>query len=123
MRVVIAALVLVAASTGLRADDKIDPKQLLGKWELVPGKGKGDAVGITLKYLADGKLKGELRLGGMTDKMEETYKIDGNKIHLTTRDKGRENTSVITVISLSENEMVVSEDGQPRQTYRRVKSK
>jgi uncharacterized protein (TIGR03066 family) len=123
MRVVFAALVLAAASTGLRADDKIDPKQLLGKWELVPGKGKGDDAGITMEYLADGKVKGEFRLAGMTDKMEGTYKIDGNKVRLTTKDKGRENTSVITVISLSDTEMVVSEDGQPKQTYRRVKDK
>ena len=123
MRVVVAALALVAVSTGLRADDKMDPKQLLGKWELVSGKGKGDDAGITLEYLAEGKVKGELRIAGMTDKMDGTYKIDGNKIRLTTRDKGRENTSVITVLSVSETEMVVSEDGQPRQTYRRVKDK
>ena len=124
MRVLLAGLLLAAPLSAARAEDKIDPKLLLGKWELAPGTGKAAEAGLALEFLPGGKAKAEFRLAGMTDKVDGTYTIDGNKVRLTTKDPGgRENVSVITVLALSEAELVASEDGQPKQTYRRAKAK
>ena len=112
-----AAVLLLAASSG--ADDKIDAKKLVGKWEREAGKDKDKDKGftVTVEYTADGKL-----MAAFGDfKIEGTYKVEGNKISQTTKLKDKEQTRVVTVLKLTDDALETEDDKGTKNTFKKVK--
>src|SRR5207247_1035806 len=92
---------LLMFSAGLAADDKkeekIDAKKLIGKWE--PGEAKKD-VDMVIEFAEKGKLTLAVKLGDKTEKIEGTYKLEGNKLSLALSFGGQEQKETLTVHKL-----------------------
>ena len=123
MRALFAGLVLIGLTAPAPAGEKVDPKLLVGTWELQSGAGGKLDGGLTVAYTADGKMTGEVRVGTETLKVEGTYTVAGDQVRLKILDGGKQVRSVVTVSKLTATEMVASDDGRPAETYRRVAAK
>jgi uncharacterized protein (TIGR03066 family) len=107
------ALVLGMAGAIAAAEDKIDAKKLLGKWENKDQK-------LTVEFLKDGKVS----VAGGEFKAEGTYKVDGNKLMLTVKFGDAETKMTRTVSKLTDTELVSKDDESGKEdTLSRVKDK
>jgi uncharacterized protein (TIGR03066 family) len=102
-------------------DDKIDAKKLIGKWE---PKQKSDGPTLVTEFTKDGKVIYILTEGKkQLEKIERTYKIDGNKIIMTVKDGERERNWTAIVSKLTDSELVVAEEKGKEVTLVRIKDK
>ena len=113
--------VLLVAAAGASADDKVDAKKLVGKWE---PQGLPAGAKATVEFTKDGKLLVNFGFGDKTDKSEGTYKVEGNK--LTVELKDRKTTQTIT--KLTDEDLAFKEDTKDgkngkEETFKRVKDK
>lgn len=115
------ALVLGLAAAGT-ADDKIDGKKLIGKWE--PKEARKGAR-LTLEFAAGGKLTVTGEADGQEIKREGTYTLAGNKLTLHLKFGETEIKDTVTVTRLTDDEMEGTSDGKERKkdVFKRVKSK
>lgn len=120
---VLAALVAVLAFAGFAgaADEKIDAKKLIGKWE--PAKPEKDAPKMVLEIADKGKFTLHVTIEGKTEKIEGTYKLEGNKLDIEMSFNGKTEKETVTILKLTDTEMV-SKDGKGKEeTMTRVKEK
>ena len=120
----LAVLLVVASAAAQDAkDDKdakkdkdaIDAKKLVGKWEaqkLPLGTG-------LVEFTKDGKLTVTFTFGGKTDKVEGTYKLDGNKLSVDFKD--RKDTSTVT--KLTDEELAIKHEKGMEEAFKRLKDK
>jgi uncharacterized protein (TIGR03066 family) len=92
------------------ADDKIDAKLLLGKWEPT-----GDKIPPGLKavieFQKDDKVVVEVDFQGKSQKIEGKYKVDGNKMEMTMKSPdGQERTQKLTIVKLTDKEATIKDD-------------
>lgn len=112
---------LAAGAAGTAADDKIDTKKLLGKWE--PKDAKKD-VKIVLEFAKDGKLVVTSPGPEKESRLEGTYKLDGNKLTLHLKVGDQEVKDTVTITRLTDDEMEGESDGKKgKQAFTRVKPK
>jgi uncharacterized protein (TIGR03066 family) len=111
----VATTVLVVLVGGFAAaqDEKVDGKLLVGKW--VP-KDK-DGKELTIEFIKTGRVT---ITGGPGFAIGGTYKLGGNKLSLTMRFEGDENTTVRTVNSLTKSELVTTDEKGKKDTLVRV---
>mgnify|MGYP000458435570 CR=1 FL=1 len=121
MRMVLCAVVVLAFAGFTSADDKIDAKKLIGKWE--PVAPKKEEPKIVVEYLDKGKLIVTVTVGDKVEKLEGTYKIDGNKIEVALSLGGKDIKETLTVTKLTDDEMVSKDSKGKEDTLKRVKSK
>jgi uncharacterized protein (TIGR03066 family) len=122
MRTAIAAVAfLVLAGFTTAADDKIDAKKLIGKWE--PAKPTKDEPPFILEFTDKNKVIVSVTMGGKTSKIEGTYKVDGNKVEVTMNFNGKELKDTHTVSKLTDTELVSKDSKGKEETMKRVKSK
>jgi uncharacterized protein (TIGR03066 family) len=108
-------LVLVGGVTA--ADEKIDEKKLLGKWEHKEKK-------FVIEFLKDGKVTLVGDRDGTEFKGEGTYKVDGNKLMLTIKIGDDEAKMTRTVSKLTDTELTSKDDKDGKEdTLTRVKPK
>lgn len=115
--------VVMFIAAGLSADDKsekIDAKKLVGKWE-PPDTPKG--VSLVLEFTKDGKLVVSADVGGKTEKMEANYKLAGNKLTINGKLPGGEKTETVTVLKLTDAELVTKDEKGKEETLKRIKAK
>jgi uncharacterized protein (TIGR03066 family) len=113
----VAVLALVGASAG--ADEKIDAKKLIGKWE--PAEAKGAKV--VIEFADKGKLTVTIEAAGETQKIEGTYKLDGDKLELAMTFMGEEKKETVTVTKLTDEEMVGKDSKGKEEKFKRLKAK
>ena len=101
-------VVLVGGSAGAQ-DEKIDGKLLVGKW--VPKDKEGKE--LTIEFFKTGRVT---LTGGPGFTIGGTYKLDGNKLNLTMRFEGDENTTVRTVNKLTKTELVTTDEKGKKDT-------
>jgi uncharacterized protein (TIGR03066 family) len=111
--------VLVLAGFAGAADDKIDAKKLIGKWE--PAKADKDAPAFVLEFADKGKFSVSFTVDGKPMKVEGTYKVDGNKVEVTMTFNGKEVKETHTVTKLTDDEMVSKDSKGKEETLKRVK--
>jgi len=112
------AVVLALACGTVAADDKIDPKKLVGKWEQV----KPEKPKIVVEYTADGKLKGAITIEDKEITVEGTYKLDGNKLTMTSKIMGeKEQTRTVTITKLTDEELEGETDTGMKSSFKRIK--
>ena len=108
-------LVLVGGVTA--ADDKIDAKKLLGKWEHKEKK-------FVIDFLKDGKVTVRGDKDGKEVTSEGTYKLDGNKLMLSMKIGDDEKKMTRTVTKLTDTELTSKDDDAGKEdTLTRVKPK
>ena len=105
---------MMFSTAAFAADEKIDAKKLLGKWEPADKKSK-----MVIEFVAGGKLKlaatGEAPLDGR-------WKLDGNKLTLTFAVGENETSNTVTITKLTDDELA-AEDAkkEQKQSFKRVK--
>jgi len=110
------AVVLVLAATAGAEDkkgEKIDGKKLVGKWA---PKGLPEGVKVLVEFTADGKASMSSEFGDKKDKTEGTYKLDGNKLTLTKKVGDKDEAKMMTVTKLTDEEMVMKNDKEAKET-------
>ncbi|MCS7022856.1 MAG: TIGR03066 family protein [Gemmataceae bacterium] len=119
MRRMAALSMLVLAITGISAlaQEKLDPKKLLGKWEPVDSK----LTSLTLEFQDKGKWILTVEIMGKTEKAEGTYKLEGNKLEVTMVLAGQEQKEVLTVKKLTDSEFVTTDSKGKDEAFRRKK--
>ena len=92
------------------ADEKIDAKLLIGKWEptgdkLPPG------IKAVIEFQKDDKVVVDVEFQGKSQKIEGKYKVDGNKMEMTMKGPdGQERTQKMTIVKLSEKEATLKDE-------------
>ena len=101
------------ASAGFAADEKIDVKKLVGKWEPQRDSKTKEVV----EFAADGKLtvSGDANFTG-------SWKLVGNKLTLTLKAGENEFKDTVIITKLSDDELVAEDEKkEKKQTMKRVK--
>ena len=120
MRALIGAVaVLVLAGASAAADEKVDAKKLIGKWEPVEKK---DA-GLVVEFADKGKLTVSFDLMGKTEKIEGTYKLDKDKLEIAMTFMGEEKKETLTVTKLTDDELVTKDSKGKEEKLKRMKAK
>jgi uncharacterized protein (TIGR03066 family) len=113
------SLVLVLSFGVSAADEKIDAKKLVGKWEMTGEKKKAK---VTVEFTADGKMHVAVSFGDDKElKIEGTYKVEGNKIHQTVKIMDKEEMRTVTVTKLTDDELEGENDKGEKATFKKIK--
>lgn len=121
MRMVLCAAVVLAFAGFATAQEKIDVKKLIGKWE--PAAPKKDEPKVVVEYFDKGKLTVTVTVGEKTEKIEGTYKVDGNKLDIVLALGGKDIKETLTILKLTDDEAVSKDSKGKEETMKKVKSK
>jgi uncharacterized protein (TIGR03066 family) len=106
LKLLAAVAVVGLAGTGLRAEDKPDyAKMVVGKWTVAKADEGTVGAGATVEFTADGKVKATHKKGDEDFTAEGTYKVDGDKLHMTMKVGDMERKMEITITKISKTEM------------------
>ncbi len=120
MRALVASVAfLVLAGFAGAADEKIDAKKLVGKWE--PSKPEKDGPKMVLEIAEKGKFTLHVTFAGKTEKVDGTYKLDGNKLEVEMTFMGKTEKETLTIVKLTDTEMVSKDSKGKEDTMNRVK--
>jgi uncharacterized protein (TIGR03066 family) len=113
-------MVLALACGTAIAEEKIDAKKLIGKWEKKDsGKDK-----LVVEFTKDGKLSFVGKIGDQEIKGEGTYKLDGNKLEVTAKIGDDTVKMTRTISKLTDTELTSKDDDSGMEdTMVRVKEK
>lgn len=103
------SFVLLAACTAFAFDDKIDGKLLIGRWE--PEKAP-PGLKIVMEFAKDNKLKLDVEFQGKQEKVEGTYKLEGDSFSMTLSKDGQEKSQKLKVVRLTDKELVFKEESK-----------
>jgi uncharacterized protein (TIGR03066 family) len=130
MRALIAAVAsvafLVLAGSAGAADEKekdkekVDLKKLVGKWE--PAKAEKD-VKMVLEIAEKGKFTLHVTFNNKTEKVDGTYKLDGNKLEVEMKIGDDVMKETLTITKLTDTELVTKDSKGKEETMKRVKEK
>src|SRR5262245_29828063 len=102
----VGVLFLVPGVTAV--EDKIDSKFLVGKWEpeaLPDGVDK-----MTVEFHKGDKVTRDLEARGMKQKMQGTYKVDGNNLTFKMEIMGNEMEQKRKIVKLTESQLVTKDE-------------
>jgi len=117
----VAVLIFSAAiAADDKKDEKIDAKKLIGKWE--PSDSKKDLKTV-VEFAKEGKLSLSVTVMGKTEKIEGTYKLNGNKMDLALSFGGQEQKETLTILKLTDEEMSTEDSKGKKETFNRIKDK
>lgn len=120
MRVIVVSVaVLVLAGFAGAADEKIDAKKLIGKWE--PAKPDPKAPKMVLDIMDKGKFTMTVELNGKSNTVPGTYKLDGNKVEIEMTIGGKVMKDTLTITKLTDTEMVSKDSKGMEETLKKVK--
>jgi uncharacterized protein (TIGR03066 family) len=112
----VALAVAAGAAAQDKKDDKVDAKKLIGKWQ--PAEKKEN---VTIEFTKDGKLFVTADVAGKAEKLEGTYKLDGNKLTVGLKVGGSDQTETMTVTKLTDDELVTEDSKGKKETLKKVK--
>lgn len=98
-----------------KKDGKIDAKKLIGKWQPADEKAP-----VTVEFADKGKLTLSIDIGGKTEKIEGTYKLDGDKLEMVMSFGGKEQKETVTVTKLTDDEMVGKDSKGKEEKFKKV---
>ena len=121
----VGALVLglaVGARAGKEKGGKDDiQKKLIGKWEVV--KGKGVPPGATMEFTKDGKVVFAFEKDGKEMKLDATYKVEGKGFTMTSKFMDKERTQKIEVVKAEDDRLVLKGEKGDELELKRKKGK
>ena len=124
----IAAVMQLLDEAGLLAQGtaagKVNPQEIF-KRAVDDAIGEGE-VGLQFAVYKDNKLVVTVDIGGKPEKVEGTYKLDGNKLSIAITFMGKEEKDEITITKLTDEEMEAESKGKgdakvKKETLKRVK--
>jgi uncharacterized protein (TIGR03066 family) len=122
----VAVLGLAGWADDAAAQEKIDAKKLIGKWQPAePAKG----ADVTIEFAEKGKMTFVIDIGGKTEKIEGSYKLDGDKLEMVLvvgKDKDgkdKEQKETVTLTKLTDDELVGKDSKGKEEKLKRVKAK
>jgi uncharacterized protein (TIGR03066 family) len=120
LRTFVACIVVLMLAFGARGDaqGRIDGVLLIGKWA---PKNEKKGAKITLEIMKDGKLVVSLTAGGRTEKIEGTYKLDGDKLDISLKSGSEEVAKTFTIKKLTESVLEVLGSKGKSESYTKVK--
>src|SRR5262245_13362113 len=113
-----AVLVLVAGFHADARQDKVDAKKIIGKWE---PKEQPKGAKLIYEFAKEGKLTLSFTIGDKSEKLDGTYKIDGEKISATLKKGDKEETQNRTIVKLTDAELVTKDEKGMEKTLLRIK--
>jgi uncharacterized protein (TIGR03066 family) len=115
------AWVVVSSGPGLiGAENDSNAKKIVGVWELTKSATPAPP-GATLEFTKDGKLKFRAEVKGKPIEEVGTYKVQGNKIHVTFRVGGQEKQETGTIKTLTDTRLVIEDPKGKIDEYKRKK--
>jgi uncharacterized protein (TIGR03066 family) len=99
--------------------DKIDGKLIVGKWE--PEKKPDGVDKILVEFTKDNKMFLDLETNGEKQKIEGTYKVDGDKLEVKFEVQGQPMEQKRTITKLTETEMITKDDEGTERKYKKAK--
>jgi uncharacterized protein (TIGR03066 family) len=116
----IAVLVLAGCAGSVSAaDEKVDVKKLIGKWE--PVAPEKDGPMMVLEIADKGKLTLRVTSNGKTVDVEGTYKLTGNQFEVELMYAGKSMKDTLTIVKLTDTELVTKGKGEKEETLKRIK--
>ena len=116
MRAILGCTILALACATVAAQEKVDPKKLIGKWET------GDKKSLVqIEFAAEGKLTVTSGEPGKETKFEGTYKVEGDKLDVSLKFMGEEQKEKLTIKKLTDTELVTEDSKGKSETLRRKK--
>lgn len=113
------SFVVLAAFAVSAYDGKIDGKLLIGKW--TPEKEPAQGFKIVMEFAKENKLKIAVDFQGKQEKVEGTYKLEGDQFSMTLSKDGQDRTQKLKVVRLSDKELVFKEESKgEEQVLKRV---
>src|SRR5262245_18617556 len=113
----------VALTAGVRAEDKEEKKDnaklLVGTWEVTKSFDKGPAIGATVEFTRDGKVKVKAKVEDKDVQREGTYKVEGDKLTLAMKD--RDSKTILSIKKISDKELVTENDDKKSVELKRKK--
>ncbi|MFT3880295.1 MAG: hypothetical protein QM703_11615 [Gemmatales bacterium] len=67
---------------------------------------------IVMEFVKDNKIKLEVEFQGKQEKVEGTYKLDGDQFSMTLSKDGQEKTQKLKVVRLNDKELVFKEESK-----------
>lgn len=124
MRGILTGVMFVVIACGsVFADDdesKFDAKKLVGKWSVTSEEKGGTAV---MEFTKDLKLKLTVKEKDKETKMSGTYKLDGEKLVVTIKAGEAEISETLTIVSLTDEELVMKDSKGKKDKMARVEEK
>jgi uncharacterized protein (TIGR03066 family) len=102
----LAACLVVCLSAAPAADTK-NGERIVGTWEAVKGAVQ---PGSTLEFTRDGRLKVTVTVGQRTIKADGTYRVEGDKLTITTRQGGKDTTQHVRIKALADKKLVTQNE-------------
>lgn len=122
MRIVLGcALAVLIAGVGLAADEKIDAKKLVGKWEPKDRKEKKEGESVVIEFTKGGEVAVTHSGRGNDVKFGGTYKVEGDKLTTTMKLGGDERSQTQTIVKLTDAELVVKNEKGREEALVRIK--
>ena len=113
------ALALAFSTSVAQEKGKIDGKLLIGKW--TPKEDKKGGAGMTLEFMKDGKLAIAIEGGGKSEKVDGTYKLDGDKLVVSLTYEGAKKEETLTVKKLTDAELETADSKGKTDSFTKVK--
>jgi uncharacterized protein (TIGR03066 family) len=111
LKLLAAVAVVGLVGTGLRAEDKADnAKLIVGKWTVTKADEGTVGKGATVEFTSDGKVKATHKKGDEDMTIEGTYKVEGDKLHMTMKVGDDERKMTITITKISKTELHTKND-------------
>lgn len=117
----VAVLALACYAGNAVAQEKIDAKKLVGKWQ--PAAAEKGGVDVTIEFTDKGKMAITIDIGGKSEKIEGSYKVDGDKLEMAMSIGGQEKKETVTLTKLTDEEMVGKNKDGKEEKFKRVKPK
>ena len=102
-----AGLLVLGLTTCVTAEEKKDEKKasIVGNWTAAKVDPGTLPEGSVAEFAKDGKFK--ITMKGSDEKIEGTYKVDGDKVALTMKRDGQERTQNLTIKKLTDTDLIL----------------
>ena len=96
--------------------------KIVGKWIMQGDEAKMMPDGTYMEFTADGKVTMNMNLQGkMKSDDIGTYKVDGDKLTMTAKKGGKDDTETDTIKSLTDDELVIVDPKGKEAKFKRMK--
>jgi uncharacterized protein (TIGR03066 family) len=105
-------IVFLLIGEGRRAEsqkDATNAEKLIGTWKLIKSGGKDVPVDISIEFGKDLKLVMMFKAGDKEQKIDGTYKLDGDKITTTAKIGDKEMIEVHTIQTLNDTTLITKD--------------
>jgi uncharacterized protein (TIGR03066 family) len=109
------------AAPAFAADEKFESEKLVGTWKLTKTKSLPEGASATVVYLKDGSATATIEIKGMKIELKGKWKIDGDKLIITTKEGDKEKVDTDTILKLSADELVTKNKDGEEDTFTKVK--